>query len=116
MQFLAICPLNTDHKDSLTLTRTRIAREMRISPGTFKKYFIDTDNPEKPVPIRLNQRWVFSEAEINNFLINHVIPVYPHMILMEARPTRKPRDPQSNYYTLKNKYNINVFRPENYRP
>lgn len=116
MLFLAICPLNTDHSESLTLTRTRIAREMKISAGTFRKYFIDTDNPNKPKPINLGGRLVFREEEVNNFLINHVIPVHTHMVLMEAQPTRVPKDPQSNYYTLINKHNVKTFKPQTYRP
>lgn len=43
MIILGIRPLETDHADAMLLTKTRIAKELGISVGTFTKYFIKTD-------------------------------------------------------------------------
>lgn len=109
MQLLAIRRVQTDHKDSYKLSRTRLARELHISAGTFKKYFIDIRHPKKPQGFYVGPTLVYSEKDINNFLINELIPFYAHMVLLEPKPTRVVQDPQSNYYTLRNRHNLQEF-------
>lgn len=109
MQLLAIRRVQTDHKDSLKLSRTRLARELHISAGTFKKYFIDIKHPNKPKGFYVGSTLMYSEQDINNFLVNELVPFYDHMILLEPRPTRTVFDPQSNYYTLQNKHGLQEF-------
>ena len=78
MIILGIRPLETDHADAMLLTKTRIAKELGISIGTFTKYFIKTDDKNKPKATLYKGRLRYSEREVNNFLYNHVIPFFEH--------------------------------------
>ncbi len=110
MIILGIRPLETDHADAMLLTKTRIAKELGISVGTFTKYFIKTDDKNKPKATIYKGRLRYSEREINNFLYNHVIPFYKHMALLESKPTKPISNKESQYYTLENKYEIKTFK------
>lgn len=106
MIILGIREVKTDHKDSLMLTKTRLAKELGVSVGTFQKYFIDTKNPEKPKAVWRKGRARYSEKDVNNFLYNHVVPLYGHMRLLKPLPTKPVYDAQNKYYQLQNKYNL----------
>ena len=108
MILLGIHLLNSDQKDSLNLTMTRICKELKISPGTFKKYFLHTKLPNKPKPINNGRYTTYSERDINNFLLNELAPRYKNITVLAANPTKPVFNPNNQYYTLQNMYNIDI--------